>query len=230
MQFVISYYIKNKWQLITSDKMILTDVKKQKNNKNKVSLFVDNDYFGSLFDVVFAVSGLRIGDEISQEFFDELKKTSEGKLAFDKALHFLSYRLRSEKEIREYLEKKDFYIQAIEYAIEKLFHYKYIDDAKLAYAILNDYGSIKRKGRRYIEFQMIKHKIQKKTIELVLDDFDEDTELDNAIIMLEKYEKKYSNEENLYKKRQKIYQAMSRTGYCYDIINSAIHISRENDE
>ena len=53
--------------------------------------------------------------------------------AFDKAAGYLAYQPRTEKEIREYLKKKEYCTSEIDDAAEKLREYRYLDD--VAYGV-----------------------------------------------------------------------------------------------
>lgn len=83
----------------------ITAIKPQK-RLGRYNIFLDGKFALGLDENNLATSGLRVGQEISEGALKDLKQRGfEGKL-LDKALRFLSFRPRSEHEVREYLTKK----------------------------------------------------------------------------------------------------------------------------
>lgn len=203
--------------------MIVTDIKKQVHNKNKVSIFVDDNYYDSFFDETYISSKIKIGDELTDDQFLKIKLESEKKLSFNKSLDYIAHRMRAISEVRQYLKRKDFCDEAIDYAIDKLYEYKYIDDKKFANAYTKDRINIKLKGKRYILAQLNKYKIDKEIIQSIEDEYDYDKEYENAQKLVIKLNKKHVKEENKYKRVQKISAAMARMGYDWDTIKTAIN-------
>jgi len=203
--------------------MIITDIKKQVNNKNKVSIFVDGKYYNSLFDETLAASRLKIGDCIDDDEFNRLQVESQKKLAFNKSLDYLAHRIRSTSEVVKYLEKKEYCLEAIDYTIVKLQEYKYIDDDNFARTLVKDRMNAKGKGKNYIISDLKKYNISSQIIQNILEVYDYDKEYNNALKIAEKLYKKHAKVEDKYKKKQKISSAMARAGYDWDTINSAIN-------
>lgn len=84
---------------------IITKLKAQK-NKNRVNLFLDNKFaFGLSLNEVVKL-GLAVGQELSQKEIEKIAFSSQLEKLYNKTLNLLSYRPRSEKEIRNYLRKK----------------------------------------------------------------------------------------------------------------------------
>ena len=203
--------------------MIITDIKKQVNNKNKFSIFVDGKYYNSLFDETLTEARLQTGDEITDEEFESLQVESQKKLAFNKSLDYLGHRIRAISEVKEYLEKKEYCAQAIEYTVEKLKEYKYLDDRHFAEVLVRDRMNAKSKGKTYIIGNLKKYKIAPDIIQEIIENYDYDKEYENALRMAEKLYKKNANVEDGYKKKQKISSAMARAGFDWDTIKSAMN-------
>ncbi len=209
--------------------MIITDIKKQVNNKNKVSVFADGKYYNSLFDETYISSGLKIGDKITDEEFNILRIESQKKLAFNKSLDYLSHRVRAVNEVKKYLEKKEFCEEAIEYTIAKLQEYKYLDDERFAKILVRDRMNARGKGRNYINADLKKYGISQEIIHSIMLEYDYDKEYENALKLAEKQYKKNCKIEDEYKRKQKISTAMARAGFDWDTINSAINKIIETD-
>jgi len=203
--------------------MIITDIKKQVNNKNKVSIFVDGQYYNSLFDETYASSKMEIGDSITDDEFNRLQIESQKKMAFNKSLGYLSHRIRSVSEVIKYLEKKEYCIEAIEYTIEKLQEYKYLDDEHFANTLVSDRMNARGKGKNYILQNLRKYNISSEITANILENYDYDKEYENAIKLAAKLSKKHAKVEDNYKRKQKISSAMARAGFDWDTIKSALN-------
>ncbi|MEX1377384.1 MAG: RecX family transcriptional regulator [Eubacteriales bacterium] len=203
--------------------MIITDIKRQVNNKNKFSIFVDGKYYNSLFDETLKGARLQIGDEITDKEFETLQVESQKKLAFNKSLDYLGHRIRAINEVREYLEKKEYCEEAIEYTIEKLKEYKYVDDRNFANVLVRDRMNAKSKGKTYIINNLKKYKISQEIIQEIIENYNYDKEYENALNLAEKLYKKHAKVEDEYKKKQKISSAMARAGFDWDTIKSAMN-------
>ncbi len=202
--------------------MKITDIKEQEKNKNKLSIFVDDAYFDAILKEVFLKSSLKVGSEITEEIWQELKAEHETRYAFNKGLFYLKSRDRAEKEMRDYLAKKGFHEEAIEGAIEKLKSYSYIDDVRFAKAWVADGINIKRKGRKAIVYDLRRLGIDDQIIEEALMAYDDTMQQDNAIVYAKSLAKRHVRVADPYKKRQKMTAALARRGYDWEIIKQAI--------
>lgn len=205
----------------------ITAITRQKKNKSRVSIFIGDDYFGSLDEKTFLESGLKTGDELSDEKWRVFQEQGENQLAFNKGISYISKLMRSKKQVKEYLLKKGYDEPAILYAIDKMSEYKYIDDEAFAKMVLSHQINVKKVGLIAAKDALRKNGISKNISESVLEGYDEDTQFKNARQQYEKLLKKYLSEEDDFKKRHKISQAMARRGFNWDMIK---RVSRSYEE
>ncbi|MBN2880194.1 MAG: RecX family transcriptional regulator [Clostridia bacterium] len=203
--------------------MIITDIKKQVNNKSKVSIFADGVYYNSLFDETLAASGLKIGDSFTEEEFQRLQTESQKKLAFNKSLDYISIRIRASSELRKYLERKEYCEEAIEYSVQKLMEYGYLNDETFAKTLVRDRMNARKKGRNYIISDLKKYGIDNEIIQQITDEYDYEKEHENALNLAGKLLLKHKKEEDPYKRKQKISASMARAGYDWETIQSALN-------
>ncbi len=78
---------------------IVTALKAQKKNPNRVSIYLDGEFAFGVSRIVAA--WLKIGQSLSDEKLASIQKQEAGELALQKALLLLSYRPRSESEIQK---------------------------------------------------------------------------------------------------------------------------------
>ena len=118
---------------------VITKLQPQKNRK-RVSLFLDGKFgFGlSLEEVV--KNGLKTGKELGEKKVEELFFSSQREKVLGRVLNFLSYRPRSEREVRRYMWKRFKLMEVKEEwkeklkkeILKKLRKQKLLDDASFA--------------------------------------------------------------------------------------------------
>lgn len=86
------------------------------------------------------------------------------------ALRYLTVRMRSEKEMRDYMAKKNVAIDEIDEIIDYLYHYQYLDDEQFARAFVRDKLHFHPCGRHKLIFALKEKGIDMFTIEDVLEE------------------------------------------------------------
>ena len=145
----------------------------------------------------------------------------------NKSFRFLSYRPRSEKEVRDYLKKKISNFKTgeelIDSIIEKLKKQRFLDDREFAKWWIEQRSKIKPKAIKFIIFELKQKGIDKDLIEEVLEskDLEIASDFDKALNLAQKRIGRYKNEES-----KKTYENMARflasKGFDYDIIKKVI--------
>jgi len=151
---------------------------------------------------------------------------------YDRVLRFLSFRPRSEKEIRDYLKRpprkrfpskqKPIDEEVVEKIIAKLKEYKFVDDEEFTRWWIEQRTGAKPKGARVIKMELQQKGIDREHIERLLST-EEIKKLGNEGIrkLIEKHYPKYAN---LPKQeiRQKLGQFLLRRGFDWDSVKPAI--------
>ena len=147
---------------------------------------------------------------------------------YNKALRFLSYRSRSEKEVVDNLKKKSFgrgsgpSEATIELIIKKLKDYKFLDDLEFAKMWVAERSLLKLKPLRVIKFELKQKGITEEIIEQVLSDSkEEEKDLEKAKKIIDKKISKYKGLEKQ-KIREKLGRFLASRGFDYDTIKKAI--------
>lgn len=146
---------------------------------------------------------------------------------YNKALRFLSFRPRSEKEVRDNL-KKTFRRGSgpsettIELIIKKLKDYKFLDDLEFAKMWVWERSLLKLKPLRVIKFELKQKGITEEIIEQVLSDSKEDEkDLEKAKKIIDKKISKYKGLEKQ-KIREKLGRFLASRGFDYDTIKEVL--------
>ncbi|MBM2842078.1 MAG: recombination regulator RecX, partial [Bacteroidetes bacterium] len=88
--------------------MRVTKIESQKKNPRRKNVYADGEFVAGVSDETLLRSGLRTGDEISDERLKILIQEEETSSAKQVALRFLAHRPRTTKEIRDKLREKEF--------------------------------------------------------------------------------------------------------------------------
>ena len=96
----------------------ITALEVQKKNPNRVNIHLDGEFAFGLARIVAA--WLRVGQELSEEKIEQLQAEDARERAFQQAMLFLSYRARSESEIRQNLRKHEIPEAVIDQTLDRL--------------------------------------------------------------------------------------------------------------
>ena len=111
--------------------MIVTAVERQQ-RRRRVNVFVDGRFTLALGAELAAERDVRPGRSITQGELSALVEAEARRSALDSALRLLSYRPRSEQELRDRLARKTFGRRVIEDTLRRLRELGYVDDAAFA--------------------------------------------------------------------------------------------------
>jgi len=150
----------------------ITALKIQKRDKGRVSVYLDNEFAFGLSRLV--AGWLSVGQELSDEKIYELQDTESREKAYQRAVNFLSYRPRSELEIRRNLIKHDTPEDCIEETLERLRRLDLVSDQQFAETWVENRSTFRPRGRRALYSELRAKGIHNETIDSVLEDLDED--------------------------------------------------------
>ncbi len=132
------------------------------------------------------------------------------------ALRFLSYRERTEHEMREKLAgAKEFTAKEIDSTIGYLLEASYLNDLRFATELAHSRLRNKAWGRYKIRLDLKKRKIADEIINKVIDGIDDETELKSANTAIRKWLRKSGTNGPLSKKEfERAYRHLSARGFC----------------
>ncbi|WP_456272054.1 recombination regulator RecX [Bacillus sp. AK031] len=199
---------------------VITKITKQVKNDERYNIFIDGDYSFSVDEEILARFQLGKGKEIDEIAIAEIGYEDDVRKAFNLAIHYLSFRMRTEKEVTDYLKKKELGDAVAGEAIHKLKKYKYLNDKEFAEAYVNTQINTSDKGPAAVERELVAKGVDRNFIEEALASFHKDIQLEKAIVLTNKLFKKYKKD-SLTTAKQKIEQNLVRKGYYFSIINLA---------
>ncbi len=107
----------------------VTDITKQK-KKGRVNIFLDGEFYCGLDEFTALSLRIAVGKEYDEDELKEIVTESERRSAFDKAAKYVSFRPRTEREIRKYLSGREYSAEIVDYAVAKLAEYGYVNDLR----------------------------------------------------------------------------------------------------
>lgn len=196
--------------------MQITGIEFQKKHDDRVNLYVDNEFYAGISVELVLKEQLKKGMEIAKEALDNLIMEDEKGSAFSKAVKYLSSALKTEKQIKDYLRKKEYNPGTIEYVIDKLNEYKYLDDENYAKSFVLTYSS------KYGKLKLISALRSKGVSDRIIDNvFSDELEIKSNIKnVAEKYLKNKEINSQTYLKLSRF---LYSRGYEFDEINRVIN-------
>ena len=110
----------------------ITALRARKGRRKRVNIFLDGEYAFSLEGEVAVKEGLRVDQELSPERIEEITSANSYRRCYDAAALFISYRPRSEPELRERLRKRNFPAESIDEVVTRMKEQGLVDDTAFA--------------------------------------------------------------------------------------------------
>jgi len=144
----------------------------QKRNKNRVNVYLDDQFAFGL--AAIEAARLRVGQVLSDDDIARLRRQDDVERAHERALNFLSYRPRSEAEVRRNLRKKDVTDEAIEAVVERLTRAGMLDDREFARYWVENRLQFNPRGARALDHELREKGVPVSIIDDTLAGFDEE--------------------------------------------------------
>lgn len=200
----------------------ITLIEPQKKDKLRCNVYVDGRFYCGIKLEVAVKYRLKAGMQIEKSQLDEIQLETEKSQAVDKAMTHISASMKTKKQIEQFLEKKGYTGAVIDYVMQKLEYYKFVDDEAYCRAYVT---SVSGKGKRALEADLIKRGADRRAIEAVLSEYEEDES--EALSVLKKYLRgKEIDRQNL----SKGFKYLLSKGYDYDTAKSALESFGCDDE
>lgn len=215
---------------------IITKITTQQKNKDRFNIFMDygkgEEYAFSVDSAVLIRFQLKKGMEIDDFSILEIQFQDDIRKAYNLAVNYLARRMRSEKEIKDYLTQKEIEEPIINEVIHKLAVQKYINDEEYAFSFVRTQMNTTDKGPDLIRMELKERGINDGIIKHAIAEYPEEEQVEKAIKAAEKVIKKNSKESQRIVK-QKAEQFLLRKGYPFDVIHLALseaETDKEQDE
>lgn len=148
--------------------MKITAIEPQQRNPQRVNVHLDGEFAFGLARLLAA--WLRVGQELDEEKIARLKADDERETAYQKALHFLSYRPRSAAEVRQNLTKRGLAETLVEETLERLQRAGLVDDAAFARAWVENRNEFRPRSKAALRMELRHKGLDDEAIQSVLEE------------------------------------------------------------
>jgi regulatory protein len=190
----------------------ITAIEVQKRTPNRVNIHLDGEFAFGLSRIVAA--WLRVGQEVSEEKIAQLIAQDARERAFQQAMLFLSYRARSESEIRKNLRKHEIPEPVIDQTIERLRQDGLANDNQFAQAWVENRNTFRPRSRRMMAMELKQKGLADEDIQSAIANVDDEA---SAYEAARKRATRFKALEwNDF--RRKLSDFLGRRGYSYSVI------------
>lgn len=198
---------------------LLTKLSTQK-RAGYYNVFVDDAFLCGITESDLIRLGLRKGQTLDAEQIEQIEAISVASKHYNAALKFMSYRIRSTREVQDHFRRKKLEPEEIQSIVDQLTKEKYLDDRDFAerWVVMRQ---AERRSMRAIQAELMKKGIDRHII-AEFAQADQDEELVQAIELVQK-KRRLGKEDRL------IQQFLARRGFSYATVNKALSHTEDND-
>ena len=171
---------------------------------------------------IFEKYKVSVDMDFSEAEILEMKYFSDIERAKSRAINYISGKLKTKYEVRLKLKENDFAEDIIDEVLDILENEEYLNDRVYCEIFIEDKKKLNGYGKNKIKTLLIQKGVSKNIFEDFLDEFEYDEEFDNALKMGIKKLNLLSNEEDNFKKKQKIINYLAYRGFGFDVINDVL--------
>ncbi len=152
----------------------ITRLQIQQKNKERVNIFLDEEYAFSL--ELMLAAGLRKGQQLTEAEIAALQADDERKRAYAAALTFLGQRVRSQTEVAQRLEQREFTPEAIAQTLARLQQEGYLDDTTFGQQWVANRQRFRPRSERALRYELRRKGMENSLIDEVIQEaeIDED--------------------------------------------------------
>nr|WP_302596114.1 RecX family transcriptional regulator [uncultured Cellulosilyticum sp.] len=190
----------------------------------RYNLFLDEEFFCGVSEDTLIKLNLKKGMQLDEATLEILAEEENKNKCFSYAVYLLGGRNYFEKALRDKLRQKEYTEEAIDFTVEKLKKYKYIDDEKLTAAFISDKKRFSKKGPRYIAQALKMKGVDGETIKTALEEgYDNEEAYENCrALAIKKYDYYKRKSEDKYTFKGKMYGFLAQRGFNSEIIRKVL--------
>ena len=196
----------------------ITMIQVQKRRKDRFNIYLDGEYAFPISEAVLIKTGLYKGMTLTKERQEAIEEENSQYLAYTIAVDYLSYGLRSEKEVRQKLLDNEIEMRYIHTTLERLRDQMYINDQIYGESYTRTAANINRKGPRQIAQDLKAKGLDDEIISHSLMEYPDNQQLENAQYLAEKAMNKQSRTSSK-DAQMKVRLHLQQKGYPKEIIN-----------
>ena len=184
----------------------------QKRNPNRVNVYLNGEFAFGLARIVAA--WLRVGAELDEKKIEQLQAEDARERAIQQALLFLSYRARSESEIRQNLRKHEIPEEVIEGTLERLRQDGLANDNEFARAWVDNRNAFRPRSRLMVAMELRQKGLDDEAVKSAVENVDDEA---LAYEAARKWATRLGSLEWI-EFRKKLSGFLARRGFSYSVI------------
>ena len=197
-------------------------VKYEKKKNGIYQIFLDDGNNVDLHEEVILKHELLIRKETNTNLLNIMLDENRTYIAYDLSIKYIAKKMRTEKEIREYLKTNNFDNKVVDDVISLLLKNSYIDDYKYSSMYVNDRLLLSYDGPLKIREKLVSLGVCDDAINEALKKFNTNSQIDKVSKIVEKEAKINRNKSNVLLKN-KILNKLMMLGYDRSISLSVVN-------
>jgi len=201
---------------------VVTKIEFQVKRTDRRSIFLDGEYTFSISPETYNLFPISKGQILTDKQIMVIQNHEQFEKAKNLALNYIALRMRSNKEVRTYLKRKNIPINVIERVIQYCSEKKYLDDYTFAEAFTRDQLNLNKAGVFKIRSSLRNKGVSAEIIDSVVEELINKDEQLYLAVKLGKRKLRSLTKDT--KKKQKIYRFLFQKGFTIEVVNEALKI------
>jgi len=194
----------------------ITAIVIQKKNPNRVNVHLDGEFAFGLARITAA--WLRVGQELDEKKVEQLQAEDSKERALQQALLFLSYRARSESEIRRNLKKHEIPETVIDETLERLRRDGLANDSEFAETWVENRRTFRPRSRSMMAMELRQKGLDEESMRAALKNVDDEALAYEAV----QERARRFNDLEWAEFRKKLSGFLARRGFSYTVITPVV--------
>ena len=196
----------------------ITALRAGRGQRKRVKVFLEGKFALSLEAEVAAKEGLQVGQELSENRIKALARSDHFRRCMNAAAHYLSYRPRSEFELRGRLHQRGFDGDSVEAALAKLKEQGLVDDRAFAQFWKDNRESFSPRSQWLTRLELRRKGVAGEIIDQVVEGIDNDDSAYRAALS-KAHSLPLSDRQSF---RRRLGEYLKRRGFGYGVINHTL--------
>lgn len=197
----------------------------QKKNKQRYNIYLvhgkGDQYSFSVDEAILIEYRLRKGMELTKKLIKQLKQKDNYYKSYALAINYLSYRMRTKKEIYDYLRQKEVEENYIPDIMDKLVEEGLLDDEQFAEAFVITRINTSSKGPQLVKKELIEKGVAVRIAEEAIREYTYEVQYEKAMKWAEK-RLRTTKRDSFQKRQQKMQATLMQKGFTYDVISEVL--------
>lgn len=198
----------------------ITAIEVQKRRGDRVSIFVDGEFAVGAHEEAIGALGLKVGQTFDTDRLAEVVRKETLRKARESALRLISYRDRTESEIRKRLVGNDFPEETVDEVVDQLLRVGLLDDGKFSRDWVKSRTISRPMGRTRLAWELRAKGVDQSEVEEALEGVDENAECEMALSLARKKAEKSDTGDPSF--RDKTASFLRRRGFRWGAIAKAL--------